>query len=116
MTNQEAYDKMMKHLRSLKERSMEPGGRCVYNGTMCAIGSLMTDEEQEKFGDLAVGVSDLLSEMLDAGHTSKLHRLDDCLLDDMQVLHDDFNNWGPEGFTAEEHAKRIANSYGLNYS
>ena len=117
MTNQEAFDKMMEHLRSLKGRSMdEEGDDCVYNGTKCAVGALMTDEEQEKFGGHLFGVVCLLEDMQEAGHASMLHTLDLDLLVEMQGLHDDFWNWDDEGFTAEEGAEAIANKHYLTYT
>ena len=117
MTNQEAFDKMMEHLRSLKGRSMdEEGDDCVYNGTKCAVGALMTDEEQEKFGGNLFGVVGLLEDMQEAGHTSTLHTLNFDLLDKMQGLHDDCWSWGDEGFTAEEDAEDIAGMLNLTYT
>ena len=47
MTDQEAFDKMMNHLRSLSGQSVDSNGDCAYNGSKCAIGVLMTDEEQQ---------------------------------------------------------------------
>ncbi len=109
MTNQEAFDKMMEHLRSLKERSLdEDGDACVYNGTKCPVGALMTDEEQEKFGHFRYGVEMLLDDMAMVGHHSTLHTLDLDLLTKMQELHDGCYSWGDEGFTAEEKAEDIA--------
>ena len=117
MTNQEAFDKMMEHLRNLKERSLdEEGDACAYNGTKCAVGALMTDEEQEKFGDYGGDVGCLLEDMQGAGHASMLHTLDLALLTKMQILHDVTYNWGDEGFTAEEKAERIAKQFNLVYT
>jgi len=117
MTNQEAFDKMMAHLRSLKERSMDENGlSCVYNGSKCAVGALMTDEEQDKFGNYDGGAYELLDAMVRKGHTSPLHSLDLDLLIEMQDLHDMFYNWGDEGFISEERAEYIANEYKLTYT
>ncbi len=117
MTNQEAFDKMMEHLRSLKGPSMDSCGiDCVYNGTMCVVGALMTDEEQEKFGDYSGSVDGLLAMMSLEGHTSALHTLSKDFLGDMQNLHDFCYNWGDEGFTAEVDAEEIANEYRLTYT
>ena len=117
MTNQEAFDKMMKHLRSLNERNRDAGsGKCAYDGNMCAIGVLMTEEEQEKFGHYKGDVLELMKTMSDEDHTSTLHSLDREFLYDMQRLHDFPENWDEEGFIAENKAKKIAYSYGFNYS
>tara|TARA_Y100000296_G_scaffold10404_1_gene11864 strand:+ start:837 stop:1193 length:357 start_codon:yes stop_codon:yes gene_type:complete len=116
MTNQEAFDEMMEHLRTLKERSVDWGDTCAYNGSKCAVGALMTDEEQDKFGYYDGGVGGLLEEMSQMGHTSTLHTLDLDLLGEMQDLHDSYYNWGVEGFTAEEDAESIADQFNLTYT
>lgn len=115
MTNQEAFDEMMEHLRSLKERSMD-WGCCAYNGSKCAVGILMTDEEQEKFGYCEGGVDVLLDDMAVVGHDSILCYLNYNLLSDMQTLHDDEVNWSDKGFDAENKAKMIAERFNLTYT
>jgi len=119
MTNQEAFDKMMNHLRSLSGQSVNSEGECVYNCSMCAIGRLLTDEEQEAYGDSTKGVRGLLNDMTLAGHTSALHSLDVKLLSEMQATHDDKANWDQEtGFTSwgEQVAEVLAEDYGLTYT
>ncbi len=117
MTNQESFDKMIEHIRSLKGRSLDKGDViCAYNGTMCAVGALMTDEEQEKFGDSESDVSCLLTDMREVGHKSTLHRLNSVLLEDMQTLHDNEANWSDNGFDAEDKAKMIAQRFNLVYT
>jgi hypothetical protein len=88
MTNQEAFDKMMNHLRSLSGQSVDSNGDCAYNGSKCAIGVLMTDEEQQDYGDFCDGVIVLLEVILDSGRDSLLRGLDENFLKDMQNLHD----------------------------
>ena len=51
---------MMNHLRSLSGQSVDSNGDCAYNGSKCAIGVLMTDEEQQDYGDFCDGVIVLL--------------------------------------------------------
>ncbi len=116
MTNQEAFDEMMEHLRSLKKRSVDWAGDCVYNGAKCAVGILMTDEEQDKFGYCEGDVEDLLRDMLKEGHESTLHNLNLYLLEDIQTLHDMEVNWSDKGFDAEGKAEMIANKYNLIYT
>ena len=119
MTNQEAFDKMMNHIRSLPERSLNYEGECAYNGSMCAIGSLLTDKEQKDYGDSFRNVSCLLLLMKRDGHTSALHSLNRNLLTSMQVLHDIESNWDPRaGFSqhGEFFAKGLADEYGLVYT
>ena len=116
MTNQEAFDKMMNHLRNLKVRSMSEGGSCVYNGSKCAIGALMTDEEQEQFGRYEGDVRTLLRAMRWGDHQSMLHDLDPDFLENMQILHDQGGAWDEGGFVAEEIAEQIAKQFGLTYN
>ena len=116
MTNQEAFDKMMSHLRSLREPSTNHLGECAYNGSKCAIGVLMTDEEQEKFGGYKGTVGGLVWHMEEEGHNSALFDLDDLLLEDMQALHDSCASWGRRGFINEARAERITRHHGLVYT
>jgi hypothetical protein len=117
MTNQEAFDKMLSHLRSLSERSSNCSGSCVYNGAMCVIGVLMTEEEQNLYGDYEGSVGELLRDMREDGHTSKLHYLDGFMLYQMQRVHDDKACWSAEdGFNSvgEERANRVADHLNLS--
>jgi len=117
MTNQEAFDKMMSHLRSLKNRSMDDlGNACSYNGAKCAVGALMTDEEQETFGESEEDVLVLLDEMEREEHESELHDLNSWMLMEMQYLHDLRFNWSAKGFKGEAKAKEIAEKYDLKYT
>ncbi len=116
MTNQEAFDKMMNHLRSLKVRSMSEGGSCVYNGSKCPVGFLMTDEEQEKWGTFEGDVHELLEDMSRKGHKSLLHDLDPDFLENVQILHDQRWRWDERGFVGEESAKKTAEHFGLTYT
>ena len=119
MTNQEAFDKMRNHLRSLPERSVNCEGDCVYYGSMCAIGALLTDEEQRRYGDSTRNIHGLLYEMRPAGHTSALHSLDVKLLNEMQATHDNKSNWDTSvGFSeyGESVAEGLAEEYGLTYT
>ena len=119
MTNQEAFDKMLSHLRSLPARSADCDGTCVYNGSMCAVGALMTEEEQEIYGDFDGPVDQLLQFMTRAGHTSELHYLDEDMLYQMQLVHDSDHFWSAEdGFDdyGEEAAKEVADDHGFVYT
>ena len=116
MTNQEAFDKMMSHLRSLSGQSLNRHGFQAYNGSMCAIGVLMTDEEQRDYGDFDEGISELLWEMEIDDRDSLLLGLDEDFLVGMQDLHDAPYNWSGEGFEGEDKAEEIAKDYGLIYT
>lgn len=116
MTDQEAFDIMVEHLGNLKGQSVrEIKGPCVYNGSKCAVGILMTDEEQEKFGTYKGGVEDLLSGMALKGHTSHLHQLNFYMLEEMQKIHDDSYNWNDEGFASWDRVRDIALDSNLEY-
>ena len=119
MTNQEAFDKMLSHLRSLPARSADCDGTCVYNGSMCAVGALMTAEEQELYGDHTGDAAMLLHDMARDGHTSELHSLDGEMLYQMQEIHDSAVFWSAEdGFDhyGEEAVKEVADDRGLVYT
>ena len=50
MTNQEAFDKMVAHLRKQGQKAQE-NGTCRYRtkeGLMCAVGCLLTDAEYKR--------------------------------------------------------------------
>lgn len=50
MTEQEIFDKVIKHLYTQKVQAIRDGD-CAYrgeNGTMCAVGCLLTDEEYDE--------------------------------------------------------------------
>ena len=128
MTDQEAFDIMVEHLRNLESRStndtiVRPGDTsfhifneiCVYNGSKCVVGILMTDEEQEKYGSFRDNVVELLSGMTKIGHTSHLHQLNLHMLKNMQDIHDDADNWGDNGFIAFKEVQMIAEQFGLVY-
>ena len=116
MTNQEAFDKMMSHLRSLSGQSVDSNGYCVYNESMCAIGVLMTDEEQQDYGGYHEGIGYILEKMVDSDRDSLLRGLDMYFLVGMQDLHDDPLNWSGEGFEGEDEAEVVAKRYGLIYT
>ena len=116
MTNQEAFDKMMNHLRSLSGQSLNRHGFQAYNGSMCAIGVLMTDEEQQDYGGSHEGIGCLLEKMVDSDRDSLLRGLDRYFLVGMQDLHDAPYNWSGEGFEGEDKAEEIAKDYGLIYT
>jgi hypothetical protein len=119
MTNQEAFDKMLGHLRSLPEASRDCDGDCVYNGAMCAVGVLMTADEQELYGGHSGDVADLFRDMRRDGFTSELHSLDGDMLYEMQRAHDELDNWSEaDGFNAlgEDAAREVAYDTGLVYT
>ena len=116
MTDQEAFDKMVNHLATLKVRSVNEQGRCIYNGSKCAVGALLTDYELHKFGHVDGNVTDLLELMEDCGHDTPLYRVDRSILRRMQIEHDDLTNWGAGGFDAWDQVESVANSSGVKFN
>lgn len=91
MNNQEAFNKMVRHLRSQKERSIAKDGVCLYrgsNGLKCAVGALIPDNEYTpEFEEVnAANV---------ATKCPSLYGINHSLLHDMQYLHDntDVKEW-----------------------
>lgn len=97
MTNQEAFDKMVTHLRTQGMRCMglinkdpeigypELGETCVYRGEgdmRCAVGCLIPDDQ---YKDTLEGTS--VEGIVD--HVAALKGISVELLGDMQVTHDD---------------------------
>ena len=116
MTDQEAFDKMVDHLATLQGRSVNSNGYCIYNGSKCAVGALLTDYELHKFGGLEGDVNDLLELMSESGHTTPLSKVYIGLLNDMQSMHDEIDNWDDEGFNAWGQVAEIASLTGLNFN
>ncbi len=114
MTNQGAFDTMVEHLGNLKGQSIDRI-TCVYNGSKCVVGILMTEEEQEKFGSFDGEVEYLLYEMRKKSHKSHLHQLNLDMLDVMQRVHDDSYNWNDGGFASWGDVRDVANDYKLEY-
>ena len=85
MTNQEAFDVMVRHLRKQgRQARRDIGGPCRYraeNGLKCAVGALIPDDEYSRslefhgVGEIYADVPSLQSIALD-------------LLEEMQMIHD----------------------------
>lgn len=106
MTNQEAFDKMVAHLRKQGQKAQE-NGACRYRtkgGLMCAVGCLLTDEEYRP-GMEGKGVEHMQHLY------GVLQDLDPPLLAEMQDTHDAYapSHW-------EERFARTAATYGLVYA
>ena len=121
-TNQQAYDKVVRHLLSAPRRSFgrSPStGRevCKYRtsgGDRCAIGALIDDEQYDRALDSDEGSTGIMnviaSGLVDGGG------LDTMLLHRLQSLHDDPTNWGPDGFTNISALRTAARDYHLSAS
>jgi len=108
---QQAFDKIRTHLSSATGRCKADGGySCLYHredGARCAVGVLITEDEYSK--DLE-GMK--LEKVVDA--CSSLYGLNVEFLRDLQVVHDESENWGAVGFQGEEQFDDIALRYGLS--
>jgi len=106
MTNQEAFDKMVAHLRK-QGRKSEHRGACRYrtkDGLMCAVGCLLTDEEYKR-GMEGMGVEHMQHRY------EVLQDLDPPFLAEMQDTHDAYDptDW-------EARFASTAVTYGLVYA
>ena len=86
MTDQEAFDKMVRHLQSQNWKQATEGefGPCVYrgdNGRMCAIGCLIPDNEYTE----ALEYSDYRTVK---ERCPSLANIGDSVLEEMQLFHD----------------------------
>ena len=86
MTNQEAFDKVVKHLEAQGWRKVEGLGGCMYrapNGCRCAVGALIPDDQYcDSFEEKTVRwIKD---------DVPALEGLNDMLLSDLQSFHDDW--------------------------
>lgn len=105
-TAQEVFDQVATHLLTQNKRS-ERGGRCTYqgiNGTKCAAGCLISDDEY-------------IPEMENIGHWAKLisqnlvpenHAL---LIRNLQIVHD-----GYVPLEWKQELKRVADNYNLTFN
>lgn len=86
MTNQEAFDKMVAHLRKQGQKAYE-NGACRYRtkgGLMCAVGCLITDAEYKRSME-GRGVEYMLPDH------EVLQDLDPPFLAEMQDTHDAYD-------------------------
>lgn len=95
MTNQEAFDAMVRHLRKQGRKSQKPGSySCLYygaDGLMCAVGCLIPEDQYSRTLEYhsAVKIQDKVP---------AITNLSPDLLDAMQMLHDNcpIENWEAE--------------------
>lgn len=105
MTNQEAFDRVVNHLRQQKAKSLNPDTSCAYRspeGHRCAVGVLITDEfySAQLEGKSARSLQTVLRAALPGVSFS--------LLDALQFVHDQYpiTSWNAAW-------QRIAQDYGL---
>ena len=112
MNKQQAFDKMVNNLKSLKERSINVEGKCLYladDGTQCNVGCLLDPATARKFNDY-VSLRNVIQDV------PILQSLGHEFLHIMQIIHDAGHNWGPEGFTGWNQVLRVAASFDLDPS
>jgi len=115
MTEQEIFDTAVIGVLKQGIASVRDGGACAYrgkNGTKCAVGFLISDEEAEKYDEFdEYGVRDLIS----SGFLQGFVYYSD-LLADLQRAHDKAAH--EEEFVGAfyKRAKRVAAAYGLSIS
>lgn len=115
MTNQEAFDIMVNHLRTMPGRSVNARKTvCQYrnsNGNKCAVGVLIPDNEYDSDWDInTIGIDMIYSKI------PSLQGLNINLLQKMQDAHDNPNNWKEDQFTSEQLLACIAYEFHLEYT
>lgn len=130
MTHQEIFDVVSAHLRTMPARSFDSSDgakACAYrgdNGGKCAVGILIPNnlyspameggDVSTVLENISLGIFGDKPEMIAFG--SMLERNKELLLQ-MQLIHDDTDNWGAHGFRdcAEKELKECAEHFGLDY-
>ena len=110
MTEQTAFNIVKNHLLTQMTKSME-GEQCLYrgpNGTKCAIGALITDEEFETIEDARcryLGVYELETLQI-----TSLQGLTMDFLEELQIIHDRYevHDW-------KNQLEVFAKKYNLQY-
>lgn len=122
-TNQQAFDMGVKHLLSMTHRSTTLGkesgesASCRYlapDGNRCIVGSMVVDaavaermDEEENSG-----IVDLVAD----GVVGINEGVEVMLLFDLQLIHDNWRKWGPDGFTDFSSLREVARRYRISSS
>jgi len=110
MTEQTAFNIVKNHLLTQMTKSIE-GNQCLYrgpNGTKCAIGALITDEEYKKIEDARC--KDLGVYEVEDLQIVSLQGLTMNFLGELQIIHDQYEvtNW-------KNQLEVFAKKYNLQY-
>ena len=114
MNNQEAFDKITKHLLTQKRKSVDFEGSCQYRGPaglQCAIGCLISDEDyRPDMESYSVGKLFWSDAFTNLPSILNLSDVDHSLLGKLQQIHDsaDVADWS-------RHLVKIAKLYNLIY-
>jgi len=116
MTEQEVFDTVVVHLRSMKKQSLDANGACVYrspSGAKCAIGSIIPDELYSPSME-GRPVNNLYRDYPHLPHSEHLD-----LLDRLQETHDAATFWVDDvglGTDGEGYLALIAADFNLKYT
>lgn len=132
ITAQDAFDTVVRHLGSMKERSLRAAtspNSCAYrglDGQMCAVGRLIRDEDYRPEMDFV----DHTKRTSDVAHGTSVASLDVrgllpdylkphvSLLNQLQLVHDVGSNWiegqGLNPYEARKDFDQIASIHGLD--
>jgi len=110
MTEQTAFNIVKNHLLTQMTKSIE-GNQCLYrgpNGTKCAIGALITDEEYKKIEDARC--KDLKVYEVEDLQIVSLQGLTIDFLEELQIIHDHYEvqDW-------KNQLETFAEKYNLQY-
>ena len=110
MTEQTAFTIVKNHLLTQMTKSIE-GNQCLYrgpNGTKCAIGALITDEEYKKIEDARC--KDLKVYEVEDLQIVSLQGLTIDFLEELQIIHDQYEvqDW-------KNQLETFAEKYNLQY-
>ena len=102
MTEQEIFDKVMKHILSMKEPSTNESGLCCYgssNTSMCAVSIFAESDEQRREWDEFCDIEYVVAEFEDV---PKVIYENVELMGYLQQLHDRKEHWGVDGFNLDK--------------
>lgn len=128
-SNQDAFDKVVRHLASMRQRAMildeNTGTICMYETPEkehCAIGALLVLDTPEKHAWAQEAKGDVESVLYDPEYPEYMPQdgfsidpgdFDPCFLAGLQGLHDAPANWGDDGFEGWDDLLDFAVDYGL---
>jgi hypothetical protein len=115
MTNQEVFDKVVVHLRSMASQSVRLDGVCAYrgiDGLKCAIGIFIPDDV---YSPDMEGPDNGVERLLNNFNLPELKEIPIDLLKRLQSAHDSGDNWGEDGFFGEYDLETTARIWSLSY-
>lgn len=112
-TDQEAFDKVVRHLAQTNGRSIGAHGQCKYRGQYgrkCAVGALIDDDDMANTIDGFGSIRTVVAEVGYRGDVSV------PLMARMQSIHDAPGSWKDHGFDDEgwERMRRAGSEFNLD--